>query len=93
VIDCTCGEEADMDYKIVAVKVGNREGVAQDMQRILTEHGCAIKVRLGLHDMPENTCSPAGLVLMEVAGEDPEIRAMVTKLDALPETSAKYIVI
>jgi hypothetical protein len=30
---------------------------------------------------------------MEVAGEDPEIRAMVTKLDALPETSAKYIVI
>jgi hypothetical protein len=82
-----------MDYKIVAVKVGNREGVAQDMQRILTEHGCSIKVRLGLHDMPENTCSPAGLVLMEVAGEDPEIQAMVTKLDALPETSAKYIVI
>ncbi|MGA2545621.1 MAG: hypothetical protein ABSF43_03690 [Rectinemataceae bacterium] len=82
-----------MDYKIVAVKVGNREGVAQDMQRILTEHGCFIKVRLGLHDTPTDACSPAGLVLMEVVGEEPEIRQMVQKLDALPETSAKYIVV
>jgi hypothetical protein len=30
---------------------------------------------------------------MEVAGEEPEIREMVRELDALPETSAKYIVI
>jgi len=82
-----------MEYKIVAVKVGNREGVAQDMQGILTEHGCAIKVRLGLHDMPENSCSPAGLVLMEVTGENSEIQAMVLKLNALPETSAKFLVI
>jgi len=82
-----------MDYKIVAVKVGNREGVAQDMQRILTEHGCSIKVRLGLHDLPANACSPAGLVLMEVEGEDADIGAMVKKLDALPETSARYLVI
>jgi hypothetical protein len=82
-----------MDYKIVAVKVGNREGAAQEMQRILTEHGCAIKVRLGLHDLPENSCSPAGLVLMEVAGEDSEIRVMVKKLNTLPETKAEYILI
>jgi hypothetical protein len=82
-----------MDYQIVAVKVGNREGVAQDMQRILTEHGCDIKVRLGLHDIPANTCSPAGLVLMEVEGEKADIQAMVKKLDALPETKALYIVI
>jgi hypothetical protein len=82
-----------MDYQIVAVKVGNREGVAQDMQRILTENGCAIKVRLGLHDLPANACSPAGLVLMEVEGEKSEIQAMVKKLDALPETKAMHIVI
>jgi hypothetical protein len=85
--------EEHMEYQIVAVKVGNREGVAQDMQRILTEHGCFIKVRLGLHDTPTDACSPAGLVLMEVVGEEPEIRQMVKKLDALPETSAKYIVV
>jgi uncharacterized protein with ACT and thioredoxin-like domain len=82
-----------MDYQIVAVKVGNREGVAQDMQRILTEHGCSIKVRLGLHDMPPDACSPQGLVLMEVAGVESDIRAMVKKLDSLPDTKAKHIVI
>jgi hypothetical protein len=30
---------------------------------------------------------------MEVVGEESEIRRMVQKLDALPETSAKYIVV
>jgi len=85
--------EDNMDYKVVAVKVGNREGVAQDVQRILTEHGCAIKVRLGLHDIPANTCSPEGLILMEVDAEEPEISTLVNKLDSLPDTSAKYLVI
>jgi hypothetical protein len=82
-----------MDYKIVAVNVGNREGVAQDMQRILTEHGCVIKVRLGLHDIPVDACSPSGLVLMEVSGEEAEIRQMVAKLGALPETKATYLLV
>jgi hypothetical protein len=82
-----------MDYKIVAVNVGNREGVAQDLQRILTEHGCEIKVRLGLHDIPVDACSPSGLILMEVAGEDQAITDMVKRLGELPETKAKYLVI
>ncbi len=82
-----------MDYNVIAVKVSDREGAAQDMQKVLTEHGCLIKVRLGLHDIPANACSPAGLVLMEVEGDDAEIKAMVAELNGLPEVSAKHIVI
>jgi hypothetical protein len=82
-----------MDYQVVAVKVSNREGVAQDMQKVLTKHGCLIKVRLGLHDVPANACSPAGLVLMEVDGEEAEIRTLVDELNALPEVSSKHIVL
>jgi metal-responsive CopG/Arc/MetJ family transcriptional regulator len=82
-----------MDYHVIAVKVSNREGVAQDMQRILTEHGCLIKVRVGLHDVPANACSPAGLVLMEVEGESAEIKMLVDELGALPEVSAKHLVL
>ena len=82
-----------MDYHVVAVKVSDREGVAQDMQKVLTAHGCLIKVRLGLHDVPANACSPAGLVLMEVEGEEAEIKAMVGELNALAEISAKHIVL
>ena len=47
-----------MEYNVIAVKVSDREGVAQDMQKILTKHGCLIKVRLGLHDMPANASRP-----------------------------------
>jgi hypothetical protein len=82
-----------MDYNVIAVKVSDREGAAQDMQKVLTDHGCLIKVRLGLHDIPANACSPAGLVLMEVEGDDAEIKAMVAELNALAEVSAKHIVI
>jgi uncharacterized protein (DUF1330 family) len=82
-----------MDYQVVAVKVSDREGVAQDMQKVLTKHGCLIKVRLGLHDVPANACSPAGLVLMEVDGDEAEIKTMVNELNALPEVSSKRIVL
>lgn len=80
-----------MEYNVIAIKVNDREGAAQDMQRVLTKHGCLIKVRLGLHDIPANACSPAGLVLLEVAGEAAEVAALVRDLEALPEVAAKHI--
>jgi len=80
-----------MDYRIVALKIGNREGTAQKLQGILTEYGCLIKVRLGLHNLPPEACSPLGLVLMEVVGSDEEIAAMVKELNAVPEAVAKLI--
>jgi hypothetical protein len=80
-----------MEYNVIAVRVSDREGVAQDMQKVLTEHGCLIKVRLGLHDIPANACSPAGLVLMEVEGDPTEIKILVKELNALVSVSAKHI--
>ena len=80
-----------MDYNVIAVKVSDREGVAEEMQKVLTKHGCLIKVRLGLHDIPANACSPAGLVLMEVDGDAAEIGAMVKELNGLSSVSAKHI--
>ena len=80
-----------MEYNVIAVKVSDREGVAQDMQKVLTKHGCLIKVRLGLHDIPANACSPAGLVMMEVEGDPAEIKTLVKELNALGSVSAKHI--
>ena len=80
-----------MEYNVIAVKVSDREGVAQDLQKVLTKHGCLIKVRLGLHDIPANSCSPAGLVLMEVEGDPAEMQALVSELNALASVSAKHI--
>jgi hypothetical protein len=82
-----------MEYQVIAVKVANRESVAQDMQKVLTKRGCLIKARLGLHDVPADACSPSGLVLMEVEGEAAEIKALVNELNALVDVSAKHIVL
>ena len=82
-----------MDYHVIAVKVANREGVAQDLQKTLTKHGCLIKVRLGLHDVPAGTCSPSGLLIMEVEGSAEEIDRLTGELNGLREVSAKHLVI
>ena len=36
---------------IIGIKVENRREEASKLQDILTEYGCVIKTRIGLHDM------------------------------------------
>ena len=40
------------------------------VQEVLTRHGCLIKTRLGLHETSPDHCSPYGLVLLELVGDD-----------------------
>lgn len=51
---------------IIGVKVGNRVESATEVQEVLTNHGCSIKTRIGLHNVECGTCSPYGLILLEV---------------------------
>jgi len=80
-----------MDYTIAVVKIGNREGSALAVQKVLTENGCLIKVRLGLHDMPTDACSPLGVVIMQLVGKTVECKAMVDALNAIPEVVARLV--
>ncbi len=48
-------------FQIMAVKVEQRDTAAVEVQKILTEYGCSIRTRLGLHDQADDkTCSPSG---------------------------------
>lgn len=51
---------------IIGVRLDNRTQTAQDFQRILTNYGCIIKTRLGLHDVHDHKCAPNGLIILEV---------------------------
>lgn len=82
-----------MEYHIVVIKVGARTTKAAEVQRLLTENGCMIKVRLGLHDLPEGSCASSGLIILEVIGSDDEIQSLVAALDALEEVTAKHIML
>ncbi len=80
-----------MDYQLVAIKVGQREDSASDVQGILTAFGCKIKVRLGLHDLPEGACSPMGLIILQVTSSEEELKQFLDDLNGLDSVVAKAL--
>ena len=82
-----------MEYQLVVVKVGSRENTATKVQSILTSFGCNIKVRLGLHDLPEGACSPEGLIILQVTASDDELKKILDELNGLGDVVAKSLLI
>jgi len=82
-----------MNYKLVAIKMENRQETAVTVQNILTENGCLIKVRLGLHDIGSSACSPSGLILLEVNSEDSMVGTMLSSLNNIEGVTAKDLLI
>jgi len=82
-----------MEYQLVAVKVGHREDSATKVQAILTSFGCNIKVRLGLHDLPEGACSPMGLIILQVTAQENELKKFLDELNQLEDVVARSLTI
>ena len=57
---------------IMAIKIMPRGKAAPEVQSILTEYGCIIKTRLGLHEATTESCSQTGLILLHLIGDDKE---------------------
>ncbi len=64
---------------IIGISVENRREEAQKLQDILTDYGCLIKTRIGLHDMGEYKCLNYGVVLIEVVDKINEIYDELSK--------------
>jgi len=77
-----CVEEG-MAYYILGVYVQNRVAEATDVQALLTQYGCSIKTRLGLHAVDQQSCSSDGLILLEMFGDSAKINELETSLKAL----------
>ena len=65
---------------ILGVHVLDRLEKANDVQAILTEYGCNIKTRLGLHEVSAEFCSPTGILLLELVGPEARCLELGTKL-------------
>jgi hypothetical protein len=77
---------------ILGVQVTNRVENIPGVQEILTEYGCNIKTRLGLHDVTESHCSSAGLLILETYGNEAEIVKMEAKLKKTKGLTVKKMV-
>jgi hypothetical protein len=65
---------------------------APQVQACLTEYGCHIKTRLGLHEADKDHCSPNGLLILEMVGEEARINQLEKKLKAIDGIEVKKIV-
>ncbi len=68
---------------IFGVQVTNRVRNALEVQEILTEFGCNIKTRLGLHELTDAVCSTIGLLILEMYGDIKQIKEMEARLKAV----------
>jgi hypothetical protein len=65
---------------VLGIQVTNRVEKIPDVQKILTEYGCNIKTRLGLHEVSKSVCSALGLLLLDTYGDEADILEMEKKL-------------
>lgn len=77
---------------IYGVHIDNRVEEIPDVQAIFTAYGCYIKTRIGLHQVEDGMCSPTGLILLEMYGDERMIAEMKSKLTQHPGVTVKEMV-
>ena len=76
---------------IMAISQEQRVETAHQVQDVLTQYGCYIRVRLGLHDSMVDTCSPKGLILLQLYGDCVPLQEIEEALTAIPSVKVKYM--
>ncbi len=62
----------DQETRILGIRITDRQKEAGEVQKTLTQYGCSIRTRLGLHEVSDDYCSSSGLVLLELFGDNGE---------------------
>lgn len=76
---------------VMAILVDKREKAAVEVQKLLTEYGCYIKTRLGLHEGAGQYCSPVGLIILELVDDESKHEELCQKLNSVEGVQAKYM--
>ena len=74
---------------ILGVHVAQGTKPTAKVQKILSDYGCSIRTRLGLHDAGDGFCSPNGLILLEVVNQAADLAAALAQV---PGVSVKKMV-
>ena len=67
---------------IMAIRCDNRRENADALQKVLTEFGCSIRMRLGIHET-DDVCANVGLILLHLADQSGEIEKLEAALNAV----------
>lgn len=80
-----------MKKSIILILISNRTDSAAKVQKMLTETGCHIKTRLGLHQGVENACSESGLIILEMSTSGDDVRELSASLNAIDGVNAEMV--
>jgi hypothetical protein len=76
---------------VLLILLKKRKTSAVNVQKILTDWGCLIKTRLGIHDGVLNNCADTGLIILELVGTDKQKQNLAKKLKVLPGVDTKLV--
>lgn len=76
---------------ILGVLLANRTVTSAKFQEVVSQYGCSIKTRIGLHAVSENKCSTDGVILLELIGSDDEIASIENAIKAIPDAQVQKI--
>ncbi|HNZ28495.1 MAG: hypothetical protein BWY84_00268 [Candidatus Aerophobetes bacterium ADurb.Bin490] len=79
-----------MKKELIIVSITKRLEDAVLVQKVLTEHGCSIKTRLGLHDASPTSCSNTGLLILEIINPK-DASVMAAKLKKIKGVNVKAV--
>jgi hypothetical protein len=81
-----------MTCNIMIIRMEERRQRSPRVQEVLSEFGCSIKVRLGLHEAGD-VCSDEGILILQMTGEKSEMLALEAALNQMDGVKAKLVVL
>jgi len=80
-----------MTKDVMLILISNRSDSAVKVQDLLTNYGCIIKTRLGLHEGVDRKCSESGLIVLEICDMEGEGKKLLAGLKKVKGVHAKYV--
>ncbi len=84
--------ETPKSHYIVGVHITDRVKHVPSVQEVLTRFGCLIKTRIGLHDVSDQACSPNGLLIVELLGDQSNLEEFSKALSAVEGVDVKSMI-
>lgn len=82
-----------MSKTIMGIKLEERVKTASKVQELLSEYGCDISTRIGLHVASNDECSPNGLILLDFIDDtDDKVKEFEKKLVKIADVEIQKMV-
>jgi hypothetical protein len=80
-----------MKRDFILASISKRHAEAASVQQVLTDNGCVIRTRLGLHDAAADRCSENGVIFLELVGTAAAKKKLIKNLSAIKGVTVKTV--